>query len=81
MNQPICITIFCNNIKLLRSANGLSKTAMAKKLHITTKTLTSIEKGVCPPHTSAKIIFHASKAFGIHPKNLFAPLEHIEKQR
>lgn len=39
---------FCENILYLRQKNNLSYTKMARKLHITVKTLKTLEEGNIP---------------------------------
>ena len=63
--------IFCKNIRTLRERYHLSKRKMAELLHITPKTLSLLENGTLPAHTSATVIFRLSRAFGIPPKDLF----------
>ena len=60
----------CRNIRYLRKANRLSRTAMARKLHITLKTLDLLESGVFPERINIALFFHVNKAFGVTPKRL-----------
>lgn len=60
----------CRNIRYLRQINRLSRTAMAKKLHITLKTLDILESGVFPERINISLFFHVNQAFGITPKML-----------
>lgn len=59
--------IVCCNIRYLRAKHHLSRTVMARKLHITVKTLDSLEAGIVPDRCSAMILFHIYDAFGIRP--------------
>ena len=43
MNKSVEYEIVCQNIRYLRQTQGLSRTAMARKLHITIKTLDFLE--------------------------------------
>ena len=74
MTQNFEFMIFCQNIRTLRERNHLSRRKMAKLLHITPKTLSLLERGTLPARTSATVIFHLSRAFGIPPKDLFVLL-------
>ena len=60
----------CENIRFLRQTYGLSRTAMAHRLHITVKTLDSLEMGIFPERIHIGFLFHVHKAFGIQPKRL-----------
>lgn len=62
----------CHNIRCLRAIHGLSRTAMAKKLHISTKTLDALETGLFPERIGIKLLFHVQLAFGIAPKILLS---------
>ena len=66
--------IFCKNIRTLRGRQDLTEREMAKILHVSVKTLSMLENGVFPTHTSANIIFRLSRAFQISPKDLFSLL-------
>ena len=62
--------IVCENIRFLRQTHRLSRTAMAKKLHITLKNLDSLESGVFPERIHVGFFFHAHESFGIPPRDL-----------
>ena len=62
--------IFMENVTWLRKTHGLSKTEMAKLLHISVKSLNRMEQGEMPPGTSAKILFRIQDIFDIHPAEL-----------
>lgn len=64
--------IFMENITWLRKTHGISKTEMAKLLRISVKSLNRMEQGEMPPRTSAKVLFRAQDAFGIHPSVLLS---------
>lgn len=57
--------IICSNIAYLRKVNGLSRTAMSKKLHITLKTLDLLEQGTFPHRTSFDIVYRIADAFQV----------------
>ena len=60
----------CRNIRYLRAAHGLSRTAMARRLHITIKTLDAMEAGIFPERTGIQLLFHVFQAFGVSPSQL-----------
>ena len=62
--------IICENIRYLRQYYGLSRTAMAKKLHISLKNLDLLEAGIFPQRIGICFLYHACQAFGIHQKDL-----------
>ena len=49
----------CDNIRWLRQEYGLSRTAMAKKLHISIKTLDLLEAGIFPERIHIGFFFPA----------------------
>ena len=57
------IKIFCENIKYLRKEQGLSKKEMAKKLGISTASLSILESGKLPPRLTVEPLFHIHKNF------------------
>jgi len=60
----------CDNIRYLRRTRGLSRTAMARKLHITVKTLDLLEAGAFPGRINIRFFFLVSQTFGVSPKRL-----------
>lgn len=60
----------CDNIRYLRRKHGLSRTAMARKLHVTVKTLDSLEAGLIPPRISITFLYYIHREFGISPEQL-----------
>ncbi|MBQ7896984.1 MAG: helix-turn-helix transcriptional regulator [Clostridia bacterium] len=56
---------FCKSVKKLREENNLTKAEMAKKLKISVKTLTMIERGIVPPRLSCGIVIYIYKEFGV----------------
>ncbi|MBP3401679.1 MAG: helix-turn-helix transcriptional regulator [Clostridia bacterium] len=64
------LSILCKNIKFLREKNNLTKTEMARMLHIGIKSLSRIEKGDFPPKISCLILFRLYYHFGISPTDL-----------
>ena len=65
------IARFCSNIRALREREGLSKAAMAKRLHIGVRTLTRLEHGELPPRLDCCIIFAICDEFDISISDLF----------
>jgi len=65
------IARFCSNIRALREREGLSKAAMAKRLHISVRTLTCLERGELPPRLDCCIIFAICDEFDISISDLF----------
>ena len=65
------IARFCSNIRTLREREGLSKAAMAKRLHIGVGTLTRLESGELPPRLDCCIIFAICDEFDISISALF----------
>ena len=62
---------FCENVRAIRRREGLSKTAMAKRLHIGVRTLTRLERGELPPRLDCCIIFAICDEFDISISDLF----------
>ena len=60
----------CENIRYLRLRHGLSRTAMARRLHITSKTLDLLEAGVFPDRIRIDFLFLVQQVFGVPPKQL-----------
>lgn len=60
----------CNNICWLRQEWGLSRTAMAKQLHIAVKTLDLLESGVFPERINIGFFFYVQQMFGVSPNTL-----------
>lgn len=68
------ISIFCNNVKVLRERNGLSSEKMAEICGITLSSLMLIERGVLPSDLTIDIAIRLYRYFKISPENLFRPL-------
>lgn len=66
--------IVCANIRYLRKQHGLSRTAMAQKLHITVKTLDFLESGIFPERINIGVFFYVQQAFGVPPQRLLTVL-------
>lgn len=63
----------CANIRYLRAREGLSRTAMARRLHITLKTLDTLESGVFPDRCGIGLLMHACAAFHSAPASSSPP--------
>ena len=59
------INILCQNIKILREKNKLSKKEMAKRLGMGVCTLSKLEKGILPKRLSVEMLFVIERDFGI----------------
>lgn len=57
--------IICANIAYLRKVNGLSRTAMSKKLHIAVKTLDRLEQGIFSRWVNFGIVYYIADAFQV----------------
>ena len=66
--------VFCENIKRIREENHLSYAEMGKRLRVGKDTVLTLESGVIPSRLSCGILFRIQKEFGIHPKDMFAPM-------
>ncbi len=64
------IWILCENIKLLRAKNNLSKKEMAQKLGISIKSITKIESGMLPRSINAITLYKIHKVFNISIEDL-----------
>ena len=62
--------IVCHNIRILRKNYGLSRTAMAKRIHVSMKTLDCLEAGVFPDRIRIHFFYNVERAFGIPPKKM-----------
>lgn len=63
--------LFCKNIVLIREKYLFSEREMARSLGISVRQMKKIEKGVLPDRMTARIIFRASRCFGVPPRELF----------
>lgn len=63
---------FASNIRALRQRAGLTKTAMARILHTSVRTVSRLEKGEIPVRLSAEVLFHAGQYFDIPAHKLLA---------
>ena len=74
MKNDKCIKYFCENIKTLRKRNKLSKRKMSKKLGISRRWLSSLEKGKIPTELTVDILISIDKHFGVSPSKMFSPI-------
>lgn len=75
MNKKLELNIFCQNVRILRENNNLSKKEMAEKLGISTKSLNKIESGVVPKRLSCDILAYIYLNFGVDVIEIFTPIE------
>lgn len=68
------ISIFCNNVKILRKRNGLNREEMAHICGISVPELIQIEQGSLPKSITVDIAIRLFHYFDISPENLFRPL-------
>lgn len=68
------VLIFCENVKTLRTREGLSREQIAQRLGTDAKIIESIENKIIPEDLGCDIIFKINKEFGILPKDIFLPL-------
>ena len=61
---------FAHNITVLRRQHGLSKTALAKQLHTTVRTITRLENQDVPRGMGVEVLFYAAERFGFHAYEL-----------
>ena len=64
------LMMFCKNVRLLRKLVGCSQKEMAKRLGISVKSLSKIEKGQVPPRLSCLVLFIIQHEFGVEPTRL-----------
>jgi len=67
------IQYFCENIKALRKICKLSKRKMSKKLGISRRWLSSLEKGKMPTELSVDVLISINRYFGVTPSKMFSP--------
>ena len=60
----------CENVKFLRKRDGLSKQEMARKLRISIRSLSMLEKGIIPERLSCDLLINIYFAFGISPTDI-----------
>lgn len=60
----------CHNIRWLRMHHGLSRSAMARKLHITVKSLDLLESDIIPERIRIDFLFRTYQAFGVSQEKL-----------
>ena len=64
------LLILCDNVRFLRKREGLSQKEMAKRLKVSVRSISMIEKGIIPDRLSCEIIFNIYFEFGISPNDL-----------
>ena len=68
------LQVFCDNIVYLRKKHQISVTTMARRLHITPKTLKTIESGEMPKCVTIKILLYICEMYRYRPNELFLPM-------
>ena len=58
---------FAHNVTVLRREKGLSKTAMARLLHTSVRTINRLEGGEFPGGLGVEILFYVYEHFSILP--------------
>ncbi len=66
------INNFCNNIRVLRKRNGLSKKKMAQIMGIGAKTLSLIENNILPRRLKCEALIKIHDYFGILPSKIIS---------
>lgn len=61
-----------HNLTFLRRQHGLTKTAMARLLHTSVRTITRLENNEIPHRLSASVLFYAHMHFLIPPHKLLS---------
>ena len=74
INRKEQFKILCSNVKSIRTSAKIGVEEMAQKLGITVSELEAIESGVIPESVTVEILFRINTHFGIHPKNMFDPI-------
>lgn len=62
----------CHNIRLIREYRGFSRKKMANCLHITVKTLESLELNILPSKVNTRFLWYTQEIFGVAPFLMFA---------
>lgn len=63
--------VFSKNLRTFREKNKLSKIEMARKLHITVRTLNILENGQIPPRIPIDIFFYFAKLCNVPVSAVF----------
>ena len=69
------ISVFCANVRRLRTENGLSKREMARKLGIGVKSLSYVEQGTLPPRLNCSVLLRIEHSFGVKAADMFREVE------
>lgn len=71
--------VFCENIRLLRVKNGLTKRQMAKIMGIGIESLNKIERGTVPERLKVEAFLFTANYFNYAPDELFSPIEYKDR--
>ncbi|MBP3495258.1 MAG: helix-turn-helix transcriptional regulator [Clostridia bacterium] len=74
------INSFCNNIRVLRKREGLSKKKMAKIMGIGIKSLSLIEDNILPRRLRCGVLIKIHNYFGILPSEIVSADFQISKK-
>lgn len=74
------LAVFCENIRLLRERNGLTKKQMTEIMGIGMASLNKIEKGIVPEKLKVEALLYTANYFHYAPHELFSPIEFKDKQ-
>ena len=69
--KDLQLQAFGENVRRLREESGLSRTALAKKLHISPKALQNLENGIVGPRMGVDVIFRLMQIFHVPSAELF----------
>ena len=72
-NEWYDFKVFGANLKRLREERGMTKKALAKELHISTKTLSNLEKGIMGDRFGADKLVKIHEIFNVLIRDLFLP--------
>ncbi len=64
------LLILCDNIRLLRERAGLTQKEMAKRLGVSIRSISMLEKGSVPKRLSCEVIFRLALEFEASPTDL-----------
>lgn len=71
--------VFCENLRAYRKIHGLSKAQMAKKLHVSVRSLNILESGHIPPRVSVDVFFRFAHLCNVPVSAVFKTVVANEK--
>ena len=72
MNPDMSLQNFCRNITVLRQKHKLSQKELSKILHISTRSVRLLERGIVPPKLDCAVLISIQTHFHIRPSEMFA---------